>query len=545
MKKKNEEMTESTILQHKDHKAPMTRRDFLATGAISMSTMAFTSGATALLTQSNPLGAAVCDQGNVLCGDVPFLCIDGAGGMGIAGSSVIVGFDKGTEFQESFAGNASSDFRRLGIPDTHHPSKPGMIDNTFGIKFHSTSGILEGMNEVLAPRMGENRDLREFVDGVLLTCITNDDTNQNPINTVYMAQKAGARGNLVQLIGNRNSVSGGSSIAPNEQVNLTLKPSQLNRFNDSSSLLSIGSSIMGTSLLNGLDPNGGSDRMRKFMDLIRRSGTGKLGELGSNAMLARDVERYADRQVRVNEVFDRFSPSELNPLTNSADGTLIARAYGRPAIANLSANEQMSANILNLLTKKIAGAGTIAVGGCDYHDGTATRGHAKDKEIGIHIGHAIRMAAERNKPIFIHLFTDGGVTGDAAGQVDPNLETRVVWRSDDGVRGAMLMIGFHPTRRRVSSGQMNENSNFIISGKTRQIGYYRTAGGTATDGHSLANNVSRIWVAVILNYLATMVNSNDDQQIIREVEAAFKDRFRETTLPPDWQNLIRFRSLIA
>ena len=105
------------------------------------------------------------------------------------------------------------------------------------------------------------------------------------------------------------------------------------------------------------------------------------------------------------------------------------------------------------------------------------------------------------------------------------------------------MFAFNPNKKRLVVGN-NEHSNFLLSGKTRQIGYYKVAGGNVVDAHSLSNNVSKLWIAVILNYMATLVNSTDEQKIIYEVEQNFKAKFG-SILPSDWKELIRFKSLVA
>lgn len=535
------ENTKNEPFKYDDHKRPVTRRDFLATGAIGISAVAFTSGVTAMLSPDNAYGAITACGSNLLCGNVPFLCVDGAGGMNIAGGNVIVGFDK-NQYQEDFATNALGDYRRLGVPDLYHPSKTGMVNSGYGLKFHSTSGILEGLEEVLAPRMGETEDLRQHVDGLILCAITSDDTGGNPLNTSYMAQRAGAIGNLVQLVGNGSSVAGGNSTAPSDQVDLTKKPSRLTSFKDSESLLSIGDNLVGGRFLASTAPDGGM-RMKNFMGLIGRAGKGRLDELKKNPKLAAEIDSFNSKQSKITEVFDKFSPSELNPTTNAADRAVVQNVYNVANLNMVTGSSQTAANIINLLTKRTAGAATIVVGGCDYHNGTAMTGHEKDKEIGRHIGHAIRMAAVRGVPMFVHLFTDGGVTGDIAGQVDPNMPSRVVWRSDSGERSAAMMLVFHPNKKRVASGPSGEQSNFILSGKTRQIGYFKAAGGVITDAHSLSNNTQKLWVAVILNYMATLVNSTDDDKIIAEVGERFREKFG--SLPNDWQQLIRLKSLIA
>ena len=113
------------------------------------------------------------------CSDMPFLCVDAAGGMSIAGSNIIVGFGKG-EDQLDFGAGKSNAYIRLGIHPDDHPKRSGMVNSDFGIKFHSKSWILKGLTDVLAPEDGE-KDLRKFVEGVLICAITGDDSAGNPL----------------------------------------------------------------------------------------------------------------------------------------------------------------------------------------------------------------------------------------------------------------------------------------------------------------------------------------------------------------------------
>ncbi len=538
-KKKNEEENEfkTKPLLYGDHKAPVTRRDFLAAGLMGMSTLAIAPSllSSSAWAQSNCPGTAA-----LMTGNVPFLCIDCAGGMNIAGGNVMMG-QAASQFQGE-VGSVLSDYRKLGIPDEFHPSKSGMLSNSYGLKFHSSSGILEGMNEVLAPRAGDLSDLRLKVDGAIIGAVTNDDSQNNPINTAYMAHKAGAKGALVQLVGTANSVSGGNSISPPDQIDLTKKPSQLTNYAASEGLLSIGDNIMGPNFLNA-SADGGNTRMKRFMELLGRSGSSQRSAISSRSSeLSGEISKYQTRLNGTTSVFNQFSPSELNPLKNMSARTDIELVYGK-TLETLGQQEMQSSNILNLLTKRTVGAGTISVGGGDYHNGSAITGQLKDREIGRYIGWAIRLAAVRNVPFFIHIFTDGGVVGDAAGQVDPQLPNRTVWRSDAGERSAALMVVFNPNKTRAVVGGNDEYSNFLLTGKTRQIGYFKPGGGNVLDAHSLSNNVSKLWIGIILNYMATMVNSTDDDEIRNVVSEQFRCRFGD--LPADWAKLIRFRSLIA
>ena len=543
MKKKNDEenIVKEKPLLYSDHKAPVTRRDFLASGLLGMTTMALSSTTLALMSK-NVFAQSACSAGPLMNGNVPFLCLDIAGGMNIAGGNAIIG--QAPSGLQGEVGGVLSHFRKLGIPDESHPSKTGMINNTYGLKFHAHSGILQGMDNVLKLQ----GDLKQYVDGVIIGGVTNDDTQNNPLNTVYMANKVGAKGDLVQLIGTRSTLSGGESYPPPDQMDLTKKPSPIGSFESSEGLLSIGKNIMGTSFLNsgGLH---GKDRMKRFLELLGQSGDSQRAAISAKSpeLNMKEMEKYQTRLKGTQSIFDTFAPEQLNPLKNPSHRNVLQQTYNGMMLEDFTGNQVMSSNILNLLTTRIAGAGTISVGGGDYHDGTATTGQAKDIEVGEYIGRAILMASIRCVPLFIHVFTDGGVVGDEAGMVDPQLPNRTVWRSDDGTRSAALMIVYNPKKKRLSPVDNDEYSNFLLTNKTRQmtrqIGYFKPGGGNALDAHSLSNNVSQLWKGIILNYMATMVRSTDDDQIRAVVREQFVSTFGE--LPPDWEKLIRFRSLIA
>lgn len=521
-----------------NHKKPVTRRDFLAAGLAGMSTAAFTT-----LLPKEVFAQSMCPTAAnlIVPNKVPYLCVDCAGGMNILGGNVLVG-QGADQVQENLGAIDVSDYREYGIPDEFHYSKSGMIDKTLGTKFHVSSGILAGIKEALGANYDE---YSKHVDFVHAPWFMNDDTSMNEINSAFQAQAAGAKGVLVQLIGSGGNVAGGSSIPNPAYVNLSLKASQLNSFNDSEGLLSMGKNLMGTGFLDA-SGSGAKERLKKFMEQVARAGVKQREQIASRSpALADELAKYAQRQGGTSDIFNQFSPAQLNPSKNAADGAILAAAYGK-AVNTFNGQEQMSANILNLLTTFTAGAGTISVGGGDYHTGDAVTGAAKDREIGRYIGYSIAVAMERDVPFFGNLFTDGSTGGDRAGLVDPMMPNRVVWRGDDGPKSGVLMWVVNPKKVRVAQaakGHADEGSNFLLSGVTRQIGWINKGKGVNLGSHSLANNTSNAWKLVILNYLATRVKSTDDQQIKAMVEEHFKCIFGE--LPPGWENMIRFRSLVA
>ncbi len=525
----------SNVLLFDDHKIPTTRRDFLTQGIIGLST-AITAP---MLVSSNAYASAAnaaCSE-NSVCG-VPYICIEGAGGMNIAGGNVAVGFTA-DEDPQNFGNLNLSDYHSLGLSKAQHPSVSSMNDDSYGIRFHSTSGILEGMNSVLSEPV-DGVDLRQSVDGLLICARTSDDSAANPLNTMYAAERAGAKGKLVPLIGDTNTDSGSRSPSPQKLVDLSKRPSNIRNFGDGEGLLSINDKLMNEQFLNA-GAGGGTDRMKKFLKRIAGvSETNFRGIASENAA----KEHLMKATNGVEEIFNKFSPKKLNPINEPAVKAELQAAFGGDPMTDV-VNDQKVASIANLVTNRIAGAGSIQVGGCDYHTGDSAVGNRKDREIGRYIGKCIKLAALRGEPLFIHLYTDGGVVGDRNGVIDESADGkgRVIWTSDSGTRSSTLMLVFKPGHNRSTDGSLIlQSKKSDGKDRTRQVGHFKKGGGVVLTSTSIANSTDKIWIGVILNYLAFSSEKSDDDGIIADAIQQFKDRFPFEDLPDDAEDLIRLKS---
>src|SRR4030095_8733724 len=230
-------------LKHESHKRPVTRRDFLAQGFI---TGAATVVAPAILgAMLNPrkahaaLGpdlrfqadsAAICNiqQG---AGKIPFICFDLAGGANIAGSNVLVGKEGG---QLDFL--STQGYSKQGLPGTMLPNNAttDFINEEFGLMFHSDSAFLRGMLEKTSTTT------RAMVNGAVIAARSENDTGNNPHNPMYGIARAGARGELLTLIGSQNSDSGGNSMAPAVVVGPADLPAKIDRVSDVTGLVDTG-----------------------------------------------------------------------------------------------------------------------------------------------------------------------------------------------------------------------------------------------------------------------------------------------------------------
>ena len=133
-----------------------------------------------------------------------------------------------------------------------------------------------------------------------------------------------------------------------------------------------------------------------------------------------------------------------------------------------------------------AGAGTITMGGYDYHTGDRTTGEARDLRAGRCIGACLEYAARMSVPLMIYVFSDGSLASN--GTPDPNAGDKLVWTGDNSSTAASYFLYFNPTAK----------PNPI----RRQIGYFSPDASVITTSSPAANNVNLLVNTIILNYMS-------------------------------------------
>lgn len=466
--KKNDDLKKPLYLAGHN---PKTRRQFMAQGFLGMT--AFALAPDLLMGGANAQTAQGCVQA-AANGLTPVIIIDLAGGGHIPGSNVIVGGAGGQmNFLQSYAS--------LGLNANEHPSLANQVNTDLGIAFHSQSGILRGIKEVASVQT------QNQMDGTLFATISNDDTGNNQHNPMYWLNKAGAKGRLAQLAGTSDSTSGGNSMAPAESVNPTVAPVRIQSTNDARNLVSLGTA-MGAYNPNQMDAilNASASVSKNKLDNIpRRSLPDAIKQIVSCGFSG------------TSEQVKQFAPNVVDPTMD----TNITAAF---AAVTDTGNRNRAMPIVKLVLDGFLGAGTIVLGGYDYHDGTRTRGDAADRELGQIIGAIVESAARKQKDVVVYVLTDGGVGTN--GTPDPN-NGRPIWTGDNGERSGTLMLVY---KAGAAAGRPRMRNN------RRQVGFFQANGAVNPTALLTSNSVVNTSKAMVANYLALHGLEGNLEQVVSD-----------------------------
>jgi hypothetical protein len=152
---------------------------------------------------------------------------------------------------------------------------------------------------------------------------------------------------------------------------------------------------------------------------------------------------------------------------------------------------------MKLIANGYAGAGTITMGGYDYHGGRRARGEIRDLRAGRCMGAALEYAARLGVPLFMYVYSDGSVSSN--GMIDDTVDGRgkLEWGSDNQSTAASMILVYNPNGRpQLFSGDSLPPENH------QQIGYFTRDGSGDRTSSPIANNVNLLVEAVVLNYLA-------------------------------------------
>lgn len=445
----------------------VTRRDFVSHGLLAGIGVFTAPGWMSLLRPGSARAQALeCGIATGGAGKIPFVCFDLAGGANIAGSNVLVGGQGG---QLDLL--APEGYEKLGLPLEMMPGRAGQVDTELGIAFHADSAFLRGI------RARTSAATRANVGGAIFCARSDNDTGNNPHNPMYGIYRAGADGELVALIGTRSSESGGRSAAPMSMIDPSVRPTKVDRPRDATGLVDTGK------LVELLSRDDAASVMRAVEQISRLEVAG-LGE----EEIVRDLITCG--YVHSAEVVARYGePGLLDPEQDADIVGSEGSIFGADELRDGSFRR--TASIMKLVVGGFAGAGTVELGGYDYHDSTRATGERRDFRAGEAMGAVLEYAARRGQPVVVYVFSDGSVASN--GELDDSEEGRgkLIWKGDNSSTAATFMLVYDPAGRPRLRREGAE-----------QIGWFRPNGSVETASFPGAGNVDLLVEAVVLNYMA-------------------------------------------
>jgi hypothetical protein len=487
------------ILHRDSHKRPLTRRDFIAQG-MQRGGIAL-AGASVFSLFANPraVRAALSPDLNALksacgfavqgAGKIPFIAFDLAGGANLVGSEVLVGGQGGQLDFISTAGYAKVGLPGDMVPNAPNPQSPtnNFVSSALGLAWHSDGALLRGILSKVTPATAA------LINGAVIPARSENDTGNNPHNPMYGIYRAGADGSLLSLIGSRASDSGGNSMAPMSMYDPAATPTKVDRTSDVTGLVDTGK------LVGLLDQ---SDAVA-VMEAIQRISDQKLANTQPKTVTRDEVVRELVRcnYVKAADLTDRFgNPSSLNP---ELDPFILEGAPGATAPIftraqfDGDAEFRKTAAVMKLVLEGYAGAGTITMGGYDYHGQGRATGEVRNFRAGQCMGACLEYAARKGVPLMLYVFSDGGIS--AGGQVDSTVDGRgkFMWTSDNQSTASTFFLVFNPAGRpALFSGDS------VPAARHQQLGYFRADASVETTATPGANAVNLLVEMVVLNYMA-------------------------------------------
>lgn len=480
-------------LYHLDHGKPMTRREFIAQGFCTGAATVAGGSVLSLFANPNKAHAALspdlealkasCGIASQGAGKIPFITFDLAGGANIAGSNVLVG---GRGGQLDFL--STSGYSRQGLPGDMVPSianpDTGLSDfvNTeLGLAFHSDSAFLHGILDKVSITNRAN------INGAVIPARSENDTGNNPHNPMYGINRAGADGSLLTLIGSRNSDSGGNSMAPAAMIDAAVRPTKIDRPADVTGLVDTGDLV---GLLSQEDSVAVMESIQRISDM-------KLNKVNTQITadeVIKDMVRCG--YVKSADITDRFGdPTTLSP---ELDPNIVGESgiFSEEEF-NGDGEFRKTASVMKLVMNGFAGAGTITMGGYDYHDGSRATGEVRDRRAGRCMGACLEYAARLGTPLMMYVCSDGSVFSNGMVDDSENGRGKGVWTGDNSSTSASFFLVYNP-----GGAPQLIGANADTQAQHQQLGYMRNDGSVETASTPAANNVNLLVETVILNYLA-------------------------------------------
>jgi hypothetical protein len=481
---------------HPDHPRPVSRRDFVVTGLASAPAVVMAPAWLAAMLKSGKANAlplssdiqslqAACGITSSASG-IPFIAFDLAGGANLVGSEVLMGVQGG---QTNFLSTAG--YGKLGLPGNMVPTSSTFISNTLGLLWHSDGGILRGiLSKATTPTTAAG------TNGAVIAALSQNDTGNNPHNPMYGIAKAGAKGTLLTLIGTQSTVSGGNSAAPMALIDPTLQPTKISQPSDATGLVNTGGAAADPVSIAILE----SQSRITYNDATTPGGQ-PTGVLTNPSLALYPSDSAADAalkaQVRCSYVKSAYTAAAFgaSPLDPTKDALITGGATPIFTAADFSDGDvQKTATVMKLVLNGYAGAGTISMGGYDYHDGTRATGEMRNFKAGQMIGAVLEYAQRLGTPVMIYVFSDGSLSATSMVDNSTNGRGKLGWQGDNQATASTFFLVYSPKGR----PQLRNGA------ASQQIGWFSADGSVVSTSSPAANSVNQLVQLVLLNYMGLL-----------------------------------------
>jgi len=173
----------------------------------------------------------------------------------------------------------------------------------------------------------------------------------------------------------------------------------------------------------------------------------------------------------------------------SADTTIIGGGASIFTATDYTDNDiKKTAAVMKLVMNGYAGAGTIVLGGYDYHSGNRADGETKNMHAGVVIGAIIAYADAVNTPVMINVISDGSLTSTGTADTTTAGRGKLGWQGDSQQVAASLILVYSPKGRPAVA--MNQIGSLNADG---------TVNATSSPGANAPNLVTQL---VTLNWMA-------------------------------------------
>ncbi len=534
-------------LRHPDHSKPRTRREFISQGFMTGGATLAGTNMLSMLAHSNTAFAdlaadidalrdeSICDIKTFGAGKIPFICFDLAGGANISGSNVLVG---GPDGQEDFLSTAG--YSKLGLPGDRipggiDPNGGDFINRELGLAFHSQSAMLRGIFDKLPAGARAN------INGAVIPARSDNDTGNNPHNPMYAIAQNGnySYGSLLNLIGSQSSLSGGNSMPGGMSLNPgfidpALRPTKVDRPSDVTGLVDTGKLV---GLLS-------KDDAVRVMESIQRISDMKLTatdtKVAQDAEIKRLIRCAYVQSAHLTETYADDNPlnNGVSPVLDPAQDAAIRALFTDNEIQN-DREFRKTAAIMKMVINGFAAAGTITMGGYDYHTGERATGEQRDFRAGQCMGACLAYADAVGVPLMMYVFSDGSVASNGMPDNSTLGDGKGQWTGDNSSTAASFFLVYNPG----SAPQLLSGGPYgLTEAQHQQLGHMRREASVETASrYPAANSVDRLVETVVLNYMAlhgeigafTALNhglGNSPEDIDRQV--AFQPIVNGTITPP-------------